>query len=441
MLLVATREACAMTVIPFQLRSLLGSDPSSVSAESLQRLIGERESAVSDWKERIERSPDSRRELARDVASFANAQGGLLVIGLAEGISSEALEFVGWTDDSLGDLADWVTSVVRGNVSPPLRFSAHNVLGPDQKPVVLVAIESSDRAPHAVDVGSKLQYPVRDGRSKRYLNEAEVADWYGRRLQRANRQEEDLDRLNEAAATVARPEIPTVSVGLAPARPGLGRVVPGDLERYKEELGPDRVVSLRGPWFWDLDVQHRSIRANYPSRSSPSNTAVLRTDGSGWGLFQLEAAQPGRSAAVRIARVLEATLVLLWTLAENARLRNAQGSALVSMQVAASPELLLQGVWPESWRMRGMPHHVYSDPDQSWQGSTPISRTSVELEPRASARWLLSTTHFLALDVANTFGRTDIPLINSDGTLAADFEGEAALRALIESERSTIENG
>lgn len=197
-------------------------------------MIGEQESSVSDWKEKFDGSPDSRRELARDVASFGNAQGGLLVIGLAEGANSAAFEFVGWNDDNLGDLADWVTSVVRGNVSPPLRFSAHCLVGPGEKPVVLVAIDASDRAPHAVDVGSKLQYPVRDGRSKRYLSEAEVADWYGRRLQRAGQRELDLDRLTEEGAGVAEPEVPTVLMGLAPMRPGLGRVLPGDLERYQE---------------------------------------------------------------------------------------------------------------------------------------------------------------------------------------------------------------
>ncbi|MBP7851206.1 AlbA family DNA-binding domain-containing protein [Candidatus Neomicrothrix sp.] len=425
-----------MTVIPFQLRPLLGSDPAKVSAEGLQRLIGEQESSVSDWKEKFDGSPDSRRELARDVASFGNAQGGLLVIGLAEGANSAAFEFVGWNDDNLGDLADWVTSVVRGNVSPPLRFSAHCLVGPGEKPVVLVAIDASDRAPHAVDVGSKLQYPVRDGRSKRYLSEAEVADWYGRRLQRAGQRELDLDRLTEEGAGVAEPEVPTVLMGLAPMRPGLGRVLPGDLERYQEELKPDRVVSLGGPWYWNLDVQHRSIRATYGSRTSPKNIAALRTDGSGWGAFQLEAAQQDRLAAVRIGHVLDATLVLLWTLAENARLRNAQGSALVSFQIVAPLDMTLQGVWPESRQIRGIPNHLYSDPANSWQGPTPTSRTSVELEPATSARWLLSTTHFLVLDVANTFGRTDIPFIKGDGTLESDFAGESALSALLELERS-----
>lgn len=425
-----------MTVIPFQLRPLLGSDPAKVSVEGLQRLIGEQESSVSDWKEKVDGSPNSRRELARDVASFSNAQGGLLVIGLAEGANSEALEFVGWDDENRGDLADWVTSVVRGNVSPPPRFSTHCLAGPGQKPVVLVAIDASDRAPHAVDVGSKLQYPVRDGRSKRYLSEAEVADWYGRRMQRSSQQERNLDRLCEEGAGAADPEVPTVLMGLAPARPGLGRVQPGDLERYQAEFQPDRIVSLGGPWHWNLDVQHRSIRATYGPRTTPKNIAALRTDGSGWGAFQLEAAQPDCSAAVRIVQVLDATLVLLWTLAENARLRNAQGSALVSIQIVAPPDSMLQGVWPASKQMQGMPHHLYSDPAQSWQGPTPTSRTWVELEPAPSARWLLSTTHLLVLDVANMFGRTDIPLVNGDGTLEGNFVGEPALSALLQLERS-----
>jgi hypothetical protein len=93
------REACGVTVIPFQLRPLLGSDPAKVSAEGLQRLIGEQESSVSDWKEKFDGSPDSRRELARDVASFGNAQGGLLVIGLAPfSAVGEVLFFPWWGD-------------------------------------------------------------------------------------------------------------------------------------------------------------------------------------------------------------------------------------------------------------------------------------------------------------------------------------------------------
>lgn len=186
------------------------------------------------------------------------------MIGLAEGANSAAFEFVGWNDDNLGDLADWVTSVVRGNVSPPLRFSAHCLVGPGEKPVVLVAIDASDRAPHAVDVGSKLQYPVRDGRSKRYLSEAEVADWYGRRLQRAGQRELDLDRLTEEGAGVAEPEVPTVLMGLAPMRPGLGRVLPGDLERYQEE--PQTRSSCLAGWALVLE----------PGCATPLNPSDVR---------------------------------------------------------------------------------------------------------------------------------------------------------------------
>ena len=48
-------------------------------------------------------------------------------------------------------------------------------------------------------------------------------------------------------------------------------------------------------------------------------------------------------------------------------LRSLVGSEMcIRDRIVAPPDSMLQGVWPASKQMQGMPHHLYSDPAQSW---------------------------------------------------------------------------
>ena len=66
---------------------------------------------------------------------------------------------------------------------------------------VLVSVPASPNAPHAVVKDNDLRYPVRDGASKRWMREPEVAARYRSRFTSAERQ---LDRLESIDASVRR---------------------------------------------------------------------------------------------------------------------------------------------------------------------------------------------------------------------------------------------
>lgn len=108
-----------MASIPYSLRPLLGDDPATVGPDQLAKLIGLPETDQADWKLRLDDNKKTNADLAVDVAAFANAGGGLIVVGLAEddGDTNEAASFVGV--ESPGGLVDRIDSVVRARVQPP----------------------------------------------------------------------------------------------------------------------------------------------------------------------------------------------------------------------------------------------------------------------------------------------------------------------------------
>ena len=59
--------------------------------------------------------PD-RDELADELAAFANARGGMLVLGVA----GEARQAVGVPEDQREDVERYVSEIVQGSIDPPL---------------------------------------------------------------------------------------------------------------------------------------------------------------------------------------------------------------------------------------------------------------------------------------------------------------------------------
>lgn len=71
--------------IPPRLRPLIGADLDALNADAVQNIIGFPEDFDLEFKRAPHEGNDAgRKELAYDIAQFANSNGGLLVVGIEE---------------------------------------------------------------------------------------------------------------------------------------------------------------------------------------------------------------------------------------------------------------------------------------------------------------------------------------------------------------------
>jgi hypothetical protein len=410
------REDAPMASIPYSLRPLLGADPAAVTPEQLAKLIGQVETQQADWKRQLNDDRKTNVDLAIDVAAFANATGGLIVVGLDEDPddAGRAVAFTGVADP--GTLVDRIDSTVRDRVQPPVDYTAVAVDGPDGKPVVLIAIEASESSPHCATDGKARIYPVRSGAGKGYLSEAEIAEWYGRRLRRITAQDARTDELRAAAVPddlLGPADVAWLIVTLTPGRPGSGRVRPGDVDRYRELLAKE-VLKLIGDQHlpWNLRVGHRSLVAS-DFGDPPQQRAVLAADGSGSAAYRWDGHRDHGGTVYHLLTYITWELTwLLSTLVANAIERGAAGGATVSVEVRARPQIQVRvGTGVDNQRpflIEDLPLH---------DATTPVSRVTIDLEAATTMRGLLATVHLVGSDLVSTFGYSELPAVTADGDL------------------------
>lgn len=141
--------------------------------ELAQRLVpGQtREDHYLDFKsDPYHRNDAGRRECARDVAQFANASGGNLVIGAPE--ENHVLQgFKGVGDPD--ELARWINDVVKGQLEPVPPVELRTVIASSSARLVVVNVPPSPVL-IARKAGEGYEFPIREGDSKRYMTLMEV---------------------------------------------------------------------------------------------------------------------------------------------------------------------------------------------------------------------------------------------------------------------------
>ena len=160
-------------------------------AEEVRRRIAGGEGTRTEFK----RSFSTAEKLARTCAAFANAAGGLLLIGVEDdgsvcGVGAAAAH-------GQNDIADDVGRAAREESHPPVRTHAFSV-ELDGRRVVAVFVPRSDAAPHLAPAHDGTHKPMlRRAASTRETDEVELR----RRL--AEREELDADEASVLAALVA----------------------------------------------------------------------------------------------------------------------------------------------------------------------------------------------------------------------------------------------
>jgi hypothetical protein len=125
------------------------------------------------------------QELAKDVASFANHRGGVILIGVEEQDEIAVTHAPAVADPAATEQR--FRQALANNLAPAARVAVVATPAAAGGHYLAVVVPPSPAAPHAVvggpgDGRRPLHYPVRDGASTRWMTETEVADRYRRRL-------------------------------------------------------------------------------------------------------------------------------------------------------------------------------------------------------------------------------------------------------------------
>lgn len=289
-----------------RLEAVLGCALRDLDWRTLQRLIADQvpEDLSLDYKGAPYAGNDEGRfELGKDVAAFANALGGLIIIGIGDtaGVPS------GFSHQSPTDAARRdVTSTLVRRLAPFVDDIEIGLVGsPDgDDGCVLILVPPSGQAPHAVTStqasGKKLEnglwWPVREGSQTRWLREAELAARYRDRFTAATDADARVRTVfKEGVSGIDRTGRLWLAVGLASTRPAKGRSLSA---RVRDEI-KTRLMSGAGYPRYQYATQPSYGRGRVVlsdrfngARLSSDWHVELHMDGSGFAAVVLEGQLP-----------------------------------------------------------------------------------------------------------------------------------------------------
>lgn len=197
------------TTIRFlRLEALFGARLEQLQEQHLQHIVDEQlpEDADLDFKKGLY-TEAKKLDLATDVAAMANAQGGVVILGVEEDNGRarklHPLELREGEDRRMRE-------IVARNAAPVPSFRIQHVpsAADPAQGYYLLLVPRSPHAPHAVRVNAEsLRYPRRYGAQTLYLAEAEVADAYRSRFLEATSQVAQLDRVHRDGVEVLEPTL------------------------------------------------------------------------------------------------------------------------------------------------------------------------------------------------------------------------------------------
>lgn len=177
-----------------------------------------------DWQKRKQ---FIHKDFLEDVAAFANAGGGTIVIGVddVDSAADHRVDAGEWTDIDIRTLR----TVAASKLYPAVQgLRIHRLTATDKRAVVVVVPPSLDR-PHFIQ--NDQQYyaaRVRVGSGSRWLSEREIAERYRQRFAEQRDAEQALERLYASACTGVPGDR---AWGIAVARPRLPLATPAGFTR------------------------------------------------------------------------------------------------------------------------------------------------------------------------------------------------------------------
>jgi hypothetical protein len=414
-----------------RLRELFGARLDEVTEAQLNALIqgGVREDADLDYKRARYGSSDSeKRELAADLAAMANDRGGVIVIGLRDdGDVAVELTPVEQVEGEEGRLRQ----IVAGNTAPRVQFDVHLIESDQEtgRAYYLLVVPPSPLRPHAVRKDNDLRYPRRDGSTKRWLSEAEVADLYRDRFRGI---EDQLGRVQSVRAQgllamdLDEERVAYLAVALAPTTSGSMSISLAQVRRLEQWA-----VDTPGTYAWrgffgsrpNARAGLRRVRlGRLTSGAGPRRRyAELHTDGAGFACERVGSPHQRLGAADEGAGLEIHNIDLIWETARSLRLL---GRHAVENAGAWGDALVIARLFG---RRMHLTYPAYGGMLFEAVNEQPLdeaieSHHTLPLDSLAgSDQDLLLSTRVVATDLFNAFGAEEVRQIDDQGRIRVSY--------------------
>jgi Putative DNA-binding domain len=430
----------------------------ALTEEHLQRLVdqGVAESDDLEFKRLYGHTPEGRAEVAKDMASFANHGGGVIIVGMAEasGVASKLQPSTAFGDPEIRR----IRSVVADRVHPQLMLQTIPIPSTSEvgKSFLLILVPKSESAPHAVSEPKEisLRYWVRDGSQTRALGESEVADRYRDRFANVRGHIARLDLLMSEGQSRLDREMPFLAVGVIPESPGRMSLDAGSVKRLGEwaaraeplRMGGLPLSRYGGPARVGMRRVHVA-QSPLPSDLGTMNVE-LHADGSTYFAHQLWQSQADTDRFY----VLDVLVVDFIATALHLAARHATdnvgswGAALVDARIlgsrSSSPPRPILMAAEHLLRAPGGPfsHGVQQISNTIELEEVLPSRHTVDLLAIAEddTEWMIAT-RLVATDLMQAFGVPEVLQISSSGALRSAYWGSDFQRYVRWAESTGIE--
>ncbi|MDG4796898.1 ATP-binding protein [Micromonospora sp. WMMD1082] len=361
-----------------------------------------------------------RKALCGDVGGLANANGGLLILGMAEDSQGRA------TKDEGVDISDAerlrLHQTVVANVQPTPTFDIIPVEDPDRPGTgfLIIWVARTATAPHAYIQNNSLLYPRRIGTQTVWLSEALVAEAYRARFVGLTNRIEEAARLEADFASRHAADELLVVVTLVPDVPGGFTVDTAALRAFELSNASHTAGAFGNPVrrFTRSTVRHRRlVGVGTFKPSTPYSRGACELHENGGGTFSTAVGSTVSGNEDPSARLVDTQWLTLGVgaglqfLAHHARDRAAAGG-LATVRAT---------IWPISNRPIALVSNVGWPNEQIGSDTIieqPYADTVADIDDLcAGDRGLVATTHRLTSELFQAFGAPEVAQVTAEGAI------------------------
>ncbi|MCP2326968.1 hypothetical protein HDA40_005475 [Hamadaea flava] len=388
-----------------------------------------------DFKRDLYDTKDSgRKSMCSDVAALANANGGVLILGMDEDSQGRAHTDTGVSiaDSEKSRIWQTVLDVVR----PKPQFGVIAVEDPDRPGTgfLIIWVAPSADPPHALVMPNKsLLYPRRIGTRTVHLSETEVAEGYRARFAGLADRLGHAKQIEKDFAPSIDPSRVFVVVTLVPDIPGAFSIDTATFRAFEQSILTRRPLAFGIPvvrGFTRATVRHRRlVGVSSWQPGKPYQGAACELHHNGNGVYAAEVESHARDLSDTPSLVDSQQLVLnigaaLRHLALHARDRtSAGGMANLRATIIGGPRPGLALVSNLSYQNEQVGTHVAT--------AQPEADALADIDELCEAKaGHVTATYRLASGLFQEFGRPEAPLLTPSGDIRLPYWGRDEQRMI-----------